>query len=138
MFRAGRSRSFKELMFRGALSLICCAIAALCVGGALSALAENLGPKAPANDVDRTPCKTINCVLKSKGPRRVRTAMLGRDSFCRTPKGNRPVIIGCHGPAIHFRIFHPTGLVSPWSLVPLARSRNVCLDRWTAEDNYIS
>src|SRR6516164_9424377 len=69
MFRAGRSRSFKELMFRGALSLICCAIAALCVGGALSALAENLGPKAPANDVDRTPCKTINCVLKSKGPR---------------------------------------------------------------------
>ena len=69
MFRAGGSRSFKELMFRGALSLICCAIAALCVGGLLSALAENLGPKAPTNDVDRTPCKTINCVLKSKGPR---------------------------------------------------------------------
>ncbi len=68
MFRAGRSRSFKELMFRGALSLICCAIAALCVGGLLSVLAENLGPKAPTNDVDRTPCKTINCVLK-KGPR---------------------------------------------------------------------
>ena len=67
MFRAGRSRSFKELMFRGALSLICCATAALCVGGLLSVLAENLGPKAPTNDVDRTPCKTINCVLKSKG-----------------------------------------------------------------------
>jgi len=49
MFRAGRSRSFKELMFRGALSLICCAIAALCVGGVLSALAENLGPKAHAS-----------------------------------------------------------------------------------------
>ena len=69
MLRADRLRSFKELMFRGALSLICCAIAALCVGGLLSALAENLGPKAPTNDVDRTPCKTINCVLKSKGPR---------------------------------------------------------------------
>jgi hypothetical protein len=69
MFRAGRSRSFKELMFRGALSLICCATAALGVGGLLSVLAENLGPKAPTNDVDRTPCKTINCVLKSKGPR---------------------------------------------------------------------
>ena len=35
----------------GALSLICCAIAALCVGGLLSALAKNLGPKATINDV---------------------------------------------------------------------------------------
>ena len=69
MFGASRSQSFKELMFRGALSLICCAIAALCVGGLLSALAENLGSKAPSSDVDRTPCKTVNCVLKSKGPR---------------------------------------------------------------------
>jgi hypothetical protein len=67
MLRADRLRSFKELMFRGALSLICCAVAALCVGGLLSALAENLWPKATTNDVDRTPCKTINCVLK--GPR---------------------------------------------------------------------
>jgi hypothetical protein len=68
MFRQGIWRSFKELMFRGALSLICCAIAALCVGGVLSALAENLGPKQPANDRGRL-CKTINCVLKGTGSR---------------------------------------------------------------------
>ncbi len=96
MFRAGRSRSFKELMFRGAMSLICCAIAALCVGGLLSVLAENLGPKAPTNDVDRTPCKTINCVLKSpvaeaKGP----ANSAGPRSFCRpwefaVPVGTKP------------------------------------------------
>jgi hypothetical protein len=54
-------RSFRELTFRGALSLTCCAIVALCVGGLLSALAENLRPKAPA-----TACKTINCVLESR------------------------------------------------------------------------
>ena len=69
MFRQGILRSLKELMFRGALSLICCAIAALCVGGVLSALAENLGPKQPANDRGRTVCKTINCVLKGTGSR---------------------------------------------------------------------
>jgi hypothetical protein len=69
MFRAARPLSFNELMIRGAVSLICCGIAALCVGGLLSALAENLGPTAPTNVVDRTPCKTINCVFKSKGPR---------------------------------------------------------------------
>jgi hypothetical protein len=40
---------------------------------------------------------------------RVRTGLLGRYSFCRTPKGNRPVITGCHGPATHFRIRMP-----PW------------------------
>jgi len=62
MFKSGMWRSFRELMFRGALSLICCAIAALCVGGLLSALAENLRPKAAA-----TACKTINCVLKAGG-----------------------------------------------------------------------
>jgi len=69
MFRQGIWRSFKELMFRGALSLICCAVAALCVGGLLSALAENLGPKPPANDAGRTACKTVNCVLKGTGSR---------------------------------------------------------------------
>ena len=62
MFRSGMWQSFRELTFRGALSLICCAIAALCVGGLLSALAENLRPKAPT-----TSCKTINCVLKGRG-----------------------------------------------------------------------
>ena len=69
MFGQGVWRSFKELMFRGALSLICCAIAALCVGGLLSALAGNLGPKQPANDTGRTACKTINCVLRGTGSR---------------------------------------------------------------------
>jgi hypothetical protein len=67
MFRQGMGRSFKELMFRGALSLICCTIAALCVGGLLSALAKNLGPKQSANDAGRTACKTIDCVLKGRG-----------------------------------------------------------------------
>jgi hypothetical protein len=60
MFKSGMWRSFRELTFRGALSLICCAIAALCVGSLLAALAENLRPKAPT-----TACKTINCVLKA-------------------------------------------------------------------------
>jgi hypothetical protein len=69
MFRQGIRRSFKKLMFREALSLICCAITALCVGGLLSALAENLGPKPPADDAGRTACKTVNCVLKGTGSR---------------------------------------------------------------------
>ena len=69
MFGQGIWRSFKELMFRGALSLVCCAIAALCVGGLLSALAENLGHKPPTNDAGRTACKTINCVLSGTGSR---------------------------------------------------------------------
>ena len=69
MFRQGIWRSFKDLMFRGALSLTCCAIAALCVGGLLSALAENLGPKPPANVAGPTACKTVNCVLKGTGSR---------------------------------------------------------------------
>ena len=38
-------RTFKELLFRGAISLIVCALVALCVGGLLSAVAENFGPK---------------------------------------------------------------------------------------------
>src|SRR6516165_4658539 len=69
MFRQGIRRSFRELMFRGALSLICCAIVALCVGGLLSALAENLGPTPPTNDAGRKACKTINCVLSYTGSR---------------------------------------------------------------------
>jgi hypothetical protein len=69
MFRQGAWRSFSELMFRGAVGLICCAIAALCVGGLLSALAENLEPKAPTNGTGRTHCKTIDCLLKGRGPR---------------------------------------------------------------------
>jgi len=68
MFGQGIWRSFKELMFRGALSLICCAIAALCVGDLLSALAENLAPKPPANDAGRTACKS-NCVVKGTSSR---------------------------------------------------------------------
>ena len=69
MFRQGIWRSFKELMFRGAMSLTCCATAALCVGGLLSALAENLGPKPPANVAGPTACKTVNCVLKGRDSR---------------------------------------------------------------------
>ena len=69
MFIQGIWRGFRELTFRGALSLICCAIASLCVIGLLSALAENLGPKQPANDAGRTACKTVNCVLKGTGSR---------------------------------------------------------------------
>jgi hypothetical protein len=68
MFRQGIWRSFRELMFRGALSLICCAIASLCVIGLLSALAENL-PKPSASDAGRTACKTVNCVLRGTGSR---------------------------------------------------------------------
>jgi hypothetical protein len=49
--QTGMRRSFRELTFRGALSLICCAITALCVGGLLSALAENLRSKAPNHGV---------------------------------------------------------------------------------------
>jgi len=69
MFRQGIWRSFKELTFRGGLSLLCCAITALCVGGLLSALAENLGPKQLANDAGRTACKTVNCVLNGRDSR---------------------------------------------------------------------
>ena len=66
MFIQGIWRGFRELTFRGALSLICCAIAALCVGGLLSALAENMRPKAPVNDAGRRACKTIDCILKGR------------------------------------------------------------------------
>ena len=46
MFRDLPWRSaLNDLVLRGALSLIVCALAALCVLGVLSAIAANLGPK---------------------------------------------------------------------------------------------
>ena len=64
-----RERSaLKDLVLRGGLSLIVCALTALCVGGFLSALAANLGPKARTNDADQASCKAGNCVARSKGP----------------------------------------------------------------------
>jgi len=60
MFRDLPWRStLNDLVLRGALSLIVCALAALCVLGGLSALATNLKPKEP--------CKAGNCVAKVKG-----------------------------------------------------------------------
>ena len=59
--------ALKELVLRGGLSLIVCALTALGVGGFLSALAANLGPKARTNDAVQASCKTANCVTKSKG-----------------------------------------------------------------------
>jgi hypothetical protein len=69
MFRDLPWRSaLNDLVLRGALSLIVCALAALCVVGVLSALAENLGPKARSNYGDRVgPCKAGNCVAKAEG-----------------------------------------------------------------------
>jgi hypothetical protein len=69
MLKQGAWRSFRELMFRGAVGLICCAIVALCVGGLLSALAENLESKSSTNGAGRTHCKTIDCLLKGARPR---------------------------------------------------------------------
>lgn len=65
-------RTLTELVLRGAISLVVCALAALCVGGFLSALAANLGPKAQTNSRDQAgPCKAGDCVAKGKahGPR---------------------------------------------------------------------
>ena len=59
--------ALEELVLRGGLSLIVCALTALGVGGFLSALAANLGPKARTNDAVQASCKTANCVNKSKG-----------------------------------------------------------------------
>jgi hypothetical protein len=68
MFRELPWRSaLKDLALRGGLSLIVCALAALCVGGFLSALAANLGPKARTNDADQASCKAGTCVTKGKG-----------------------------------------------------------------------
>ena len=70
MFRELPWRSaLKDLVLRGGLSLIVCALAALCVLGFFSALAANLGPKARTNDAVQASCKAANCVTKSHGPR---------------------------------------------------------------------
>jgi hypothetical protein len=58
-------RTFSELLLRGAISLVVCAVTALCVGGLLSALAENLTPKARTNDAGQA-CKAANCAKKGK------------------------------------------------------------------------
>jgi hypothetical protein len=59
--------ALKDLVLRGGLSVIVCALAALCVLGFLSALAANLGPKAGTNDADQASCRAGNCVTKGKG-----------------------------------------------------------------------
>ena len=60
--------ALNDLVLRGALSLIVCALAALCVVGVLSALAANIGPKQRSNYEDQAgPCKAGNCVAKAKG-----------------------------------------------------------------------
>ena len=68
MFRDLPWRSaLHDLVLRGALSLIVCALAALCVVGCLSALAATLGPKERANNGDQAgPCKAGNCVANAK------------------------------------------------------------------------
>jgi hypothetical protein len=69
MFRDLPWRSaLKDLVLRGALSLIACGLAVLCVIGGLSALAANLGPKERSNYEDQAvPCKAGNCVAKATG-----------------------------------------------------------------------
>jgi len=60
--------ALNDLVLRGALSLIACALAALCVFGGLSALAATLRPKERSNYGDQAgPCKAGNCVAKAKG-----------------------------------------------------------------------
>ena len=58
--------ALNDLVLRGALSLIVCAVAVLCVVGGLSALAANL-PKERDYGDQAVPCKTGNCVAKPKG-----------------------------------------------------------------------
>ena len=69
MFRDLPWRSaLTDLVLRGALSLIVCALAALCVVGVLSALAATVGTKERANYKDQAgPCKAGNCTAKAKG-----------------------------------------------------------------------
>jgi hypothetical protein len=69
MFRNLPWRSaLNDLVLRGALSLVVCALATLCVVGVLSALAANLEPKERSNYGDQAgPCKVGNCVAKPKG-----------------------------------------------------------------------
>jgi hypothetical protein len=67
MFKELQWRSaLKDLLLRGGLSLVVCALAALCVLGFLSALMANLGSKARTNDADQASCKAGNCVTKAR------------------------------------------------------------------------
>jgi hypothetical protein len=60
--------ALNDLVLRGALSLIVCALAALCVIGAFSALAANSRPKEQSNSGNQAgPCKAGNCVANAKG-----------------------------------------------------------------------
>jgi hypothetical protein len=58
--------ALNDLVLRGALSLIVCALAALCVVGGLSALAATRGPKERAYGDQVAPCKGGNCIAKAK------------------------------------------------------------------------
>jgi hypothetical protein len=67
MFRDLPWRSaLNDLVLRGGLSLIVCALAALCVCGGLSALAANSKERSNYGD-QAGPCKAGNCVAKAKG-----------------------------------------------------------------------
>jgi hypothetical protein len=67
MFRDLPWRSaINDLVLRGALSLIVCALAILCVVGGLSALAANSKERSNYGD-QAGPCKSGNCVAKLKG-----------------------------------------------------------------------
>jgi hypothetical protein len=58
--------ALNDLVLRGALSLIVCALAVLCVVGGLSALAANSKERSNYGD-QAGPCKAGNCVAKAKG-----------------------------------------------------------------------
>jgi hypothetical protein len=66
MFRDLPWRSaLSDLVLRGALSIIVCALAVLCVVGGLSALAANSKERSNYGD-QAGPCKAGNCVAKAK------------------------------------------------------------------------
>jgi hypothetical protein len=69
MFRDLPWRSaLNDLVLRGALSLVVCALAVLCVIGGLSALVATRGPMERSNYGDQAgPCKAGNCVANAKG-----------------------------------------------------------------------
>ena len=70
MFRELPWRSaLKDLVLRGGLSVVVCALAALCVLGFLTA--ANLGSRVWTKDADHASCKAGNCVANGKvhGPR---------------------------------------------------------------------
>ena len=71
MFRELPWRTANDLVLRVGLSLVVCALTALCVLGLLSALVANLGPKARTKDADQASCKAGNCGSRAKahGPR---------------------------------------------------------------------